>query len=125
MRSVTGKLLGPLVPVVALPNPAVAPSGSRGDGRLPVVVAAGRLNRQKGFDLLIRAWVRVHRAHPTWTLQIYGEGPRRPRLAKMIESRGLASSVRLEGFTPDLQAAPGRGRRLRPLLAVRGPSRWC
>ena len=97
------ELLGPLVPVLALPNPAVAPSGSRGDGRLPVVVAAGRLSRQKGFDLLIRAWVRVHRAHPTWTLQIYGAGPRRPRLARMIESRGLASSVRLEGFTPDLQ----------------------
>ncbi len=97
------ELLGPRVPVLALPNPAVAPTGSRGDGRLSVVVAAGRLNRQKGFDLLIRAWVRVHRAHPTWTLHIYGEGPRRPRLAKMIENRGLASSVRLEGFTPDLQ----------------------
>lgn len=63
------------------------------------VVAVGRLDHQKGFDLLIEAFAKVHRDNPHATLTIYGEGKERSRLAALIEELHLQDVVKLPGLT--------------------------
>jgi glycosyltransferase involved in cell wall biosynthesis len=63
----------------------------------PIVLAAGRLHPQKGFDLLIRAFARL-RAPCGARLVILGEGPERRALERLIAELGLGNRVALPGF---------------------------
>lgn len=95
---------GPRVTVI--PNPVPGSSGGaaaeRGSER---VVAMGRLEPTKGFDLLIRAFARIAEARPSWTLRIFGDGPEHAALASAIERHGLAGRVTLAGRTDDAAGA--------------------
>jgi glycosyltransferase involved in cell wall biosynthesis len=58
------------------------------------LLAVGRLDRDKGYDLLLQALAQM-RSRPQLT--IVGEGPHRPELEALIASLGLAQRVRLVG----------------------------
>jgi glycosyltransferase involved in cell wall biosynthesis len=60
------------------------------------LVAAGRLSRQKGFDLLIEALALCDSRRPRLTL--LGEGPLRPALEQLALQRGVAHRVGFAGF---------------------------
>lgn len=71
--------------------------------RDPVVVAAGRLVEQKGFDRLIPAYAPVARRHPDWQLHIYGRGRDRKLLQRLIRAHGLQGTVILKGYTDQME----------------------
>jgi glycosyltransferase involved in cell wall biosynthesis len=83
------------------------------DGQGPLVVCVGRLCRQKGQDVLLRAWAAVTERLPLARLVLVGDGPD----AAVLRAQAPAS-VRFEGAvrdaTPWYQAAD---------LVVM-PSRW-
>lgn len=67
-------------------------------GTGPHLVAVGRLDRQKGFDLLLSAMPAVREAVPGVTLAILGQGPLKDVLAEQARSLGLTDSVQFLGF---------------------------
>jgi glycosyltransferase involved in cell wall biosynthesis len=64
----------------------------------PFVLAIGRLNEQKGFDLLLDAFHRAGLKQAGWHLVILGEGPARPDLEQQAAALGLADAVTFPGF---------------------------
>ncbi|GAA3138601.1 hypothetical protein GCM10010466_31940 [Planomonospora alba] len=93
----------PGTPVVRIPNAVPDLAGRRPaahDTRL--VVAAGRLTAQKGFDLLVQAFARVVRDHPDWRLRIYGSGTKKAELRALIDELGVGGNVALMGRTDRL-----------------------
>jgi glycosyltransferase involved in cell wall biosynthesis len=67
------------------------------DGAPPVVLAAGRLTRQKDFPMLIRAFSRVRKERAA-RLMILGQGEDRMYLEALIADLKLGDDVSLPGF---------------------------
>ncbi|HEY7978834.1 MAG TPA: glycosyltransferase [Rhizomicrobium sp.] len=63
----------------------------------PIILAAGRLHRQKGFDILLEAFA-ITRAQVDCRLVILGEGPERGALLASSERLGLAYDIDMPGF---------------------------
>jgi GalNAc-alpha-(1->4)-GalNAc-alpha-(1->3)-diNAcBac-PP-undecaprenol alpha-1,4-N-acetyl-D-galactosaminyltransferase len=63
--------------------------------------AMGRLEVEKGFDLLIQAFARLAADFPDWGLVILGEGSQRDKLESLVARLDLAGRVRLAGALPD------------------------
>ena len=68
-------------------------------------VAAGRLEPQKNFPLLIAAFGDFYRRHPDWRLTIYGEGSLKAALTVQAQALGVDGAVSLPGRTEQLSLA--------------------
>ena len=65
------------------------------------VIAVGRLNYQKGQDLLLKAWKRVEDAYPDWRLDIFGDGQEKAALNSQISNLNL-KTVTIHPSTTDI-----------------------
>jgi len=96
--------------IVVIPNPIpeIAPKSEEAPERAGArrsILAMGRLERQKGFDLLIRAFASIAPTRPEWDLTILGEGSERNALAEEISRLGLSGRIALPGREPDALGA--------------------
>ena len=66
-------------------------------GEPPVLLAVGRLSKQKDFTTLLYAFDRLRKFHAA-RLLILGEGPERPTLETLVAQLGLGEAVSLPGF---------------------------
>lgn len=86
-----------VIPNPCAPNPdhpvQPDPNGNR-------LVAVGRLDHQKGFDVLLRAMGAIIEAAPDVSLTIHGEGPERGALEALIQEYNLSGHVALPGSSP-------------------------
>lgn len=67
-------------------------------------IAVGRLNRQKGFDMLVEVWALIEKEVPDWKLDIYGQGPLKDVIQKRIDDLNL-QNIKLRGFSDDIHKA--------------------
>lgn len=84
------------------PSPPSPPSSTdiatrRRSGRF---VTLARLSAEKGLDVAIRAVAAI----PGATLALYGEGPERSGLQRLIDDLGVAERIQLRGATDDVAA---------------------
>jgi len=99
--------------IALIPNPVpTMPSRSADQAAPPGVrrsiVAMGRLERQKGFDLLIRAFASIASTRLEWDLTIFGEGSERVALEAAITRAGLSERIALPGRERDAAGALAR-----------------
>lgn len=89
--------------ITAIPNPCPFPVQQNSySTNNKVVLAVGRLVEIKGYDLLLKAWIRVAEAAPDWQLKIVGEGEERETLTQFIIDNGLSDDVELVGNTDNV-----------------------
>lgn len=63
------------------------------------VISIGRLEPQKDFETLIRAFSRVATEHKDWKLKIFGVGEKKDYLQKYIDDRQMTEKISLCGRT--------------------------
>jgi glycosyltransferase involved in cell wall biosynthesis len=88
--------------VVCIPNAVHAGRKRQSSYANRIVVAAGRLKGQKGFDLLIPAFAQAVAGRPGWQLRIFGNGDKEAELRELIDAHHVYNHAFLMGFTPRL-----------------------
>lgn len=82
-----------------IPNPICGGIAPPWEGeRKKTVAAVGRLEPQKNYPLLLRAFAAFWRAHPAYTLHIFGRGCLLEELREMTRELGIETAVVFEGY---------------------------
>ena len=84
-----------------------APHPWLADGGAPVLLAVGRLQPEKDYPTLLRAFARLRKARPA-RLLILGEGPLRAELQALAEALGIGADLAMPGFCANPLAAMSR-----------------
>ncbi|GAA4937567.1 glycosyltransferase family 4 protein [Algibacter agarivorans] len=92
------------IEIINNPN-ALSTEGKRAKLENKVVIAVGRQDYVKGYDMLLKAWQKVIEKNPDWTLKFYGRVNKSLELAKTAENLGLINNVQFHEHTNDIISA--------------------
>jgi GalNAc-alpha-(1->4)-GalNAc-alpha-(1->3)-diNAcBac-PP-undecaprenol alpha-1,4-N-acetyl-D-galactosaminyltransferase len=88
-----------VIPNMALPPILTERPSNTNRESARILVAMGRFCPVKGFDSLLRAFALIAPGHPSWSLEIWGDGPLRPDLEGLARELGIEERVKFPGFT--------------------------
>lgn len=99
-KSVVSKYLGSDRKVAIIPvgysSQIFRPTSYLASVREPIILSVARVTHQKGMDILIKAFAKIHRDFPAWTLRLVGplddEGYY-SKLLDIIDSEGIKEKV--------------------------------
>lgn len=87
--------------IEVIPNPVREPEdfykATADNFRNKKIINVGRLEYVKGQDNLIKAFTKLHKKYPDWSLIIVGEGGERENLQNIINKYEVSQSVQLVG----------------------------
>jgi len=87
--------------LAVIPNPVLPlEEGTQSASNIPrkrIVLAIGRLSKEKGFSDLLRAYERVAHRHKDWSLIIIGDGPEKEALGGLCRELDIAGRVSFLG----------------------------
>lgn len=79
-------------------HPATDPRPVAPSAPSPILLCLGRLSREKGFDLAIDAFARIHETYPDARLLVAGHGGEYDALTRLAAQRGVAGKVTFRGW---------------------------
>jgi glycosyltransferase involved in cell wall biosynthesis len=88
-------------PVTVIPSAVDVPpihSDRQSAGEAKRIIAAGRLEYEKGFDRLLTAFSQLPASDREWSVRILGEGSQRSDLETLIKTLGLQRQVSMPGW---------------------------
>lgn len=87
-----------------IPNGVALPQeGKTTYGKMKRVITAARLSREKGIDILIKAWANVVQQEKNLKLIIVGNGPLKGELKKLCMELGVAELVEFAGMVQNVK----------------------
>ena len=93
---------GFVIPNVFIAKPGNTPYSGE---RRKTIVSAGRFVVEKGYDVLIKVFAKVHEKHPEYTMTIYGEGPFIDQYHKLAQELGVDDFITYPGYVKDVAAS--------------------
>lgn len=85
--------------IIQIPNPSPFRNVEVSDLDSKNVITVGKLDPQKGYDMLIDAWALINKKCPDWMLNIYGQGEWKEMLVEKIAALNLQEVVVLHGVS--------------------------
>jgi glycosyltransferase involved in cell wall biosynthesis len=90
--------------IVRVPNGVAISAASKNTyGEVVQVLLIARLDRQKGIDILIRAWAKATRTKSVPKLIILGDGPQAMELRNLVKSLGVTHSIEFKGIVRNVE----------------------
>ncbi len=86
---------------VCIPNPITIQGNYKSSLKSKRVIAIGRFSKEKGLDMLLRAWSLI-KEKDGWILRLVGDGPMKRNLCSLVNELGIDDTVEIKPPTKDV-----------------------